>query len=755
MTDGGSSLYGADAVSGVMNFRTMRKFDGIKLDGNYGFGDRIKGYHTWDGSITAGHSWSTGNAYISVSRSQRDAVIGSQTPWWNGVQYTAAGVAKTVSTQCNAPQATVTNWFRFGTGAGNFTNNPAAPGAGPAALGTGCDQTVSQTYLPGLKRTNVYGSITNEFSDSVDFRMTGYWMKRDISLPQYPLGFTSAGSGITTAGALTAAYPAALLINPGQLFAVPEGVGFTVGPNANYKNTPQTIGIETWGVSPELTFKLGSNWGLRTSAHYGRSHNYMNVPGLNTTAMNTYIAGGQIVPGNIAAASATVIADVTNFANRQETNHEMWMFKAVADGTLFSMPSGDVKAAIGAEYDSNKDGTRISQGQIGSINALPYASATSNVYSVFTEVHVPVASFLDLAGSVRYDHYNTFGGTTNPNIGFTMKPTSWLKVYGHWGTSYNAPTAFDKLGIGVGRVAVPFSTTVRPNIATGKSDNGAGTTAVILTGASPAGLKPQTSNGWALGFDATPFSGFTFGAEFYSIHLKNALGSVNPANNATYQTNPGSYFYNNELTANGNALFNKLFGPGGEISNGAAVITQVGSVANVALVVDTRISNINDAKVEGLDMHLNYETDTDIGHVSFTNSAVYRTRARITQSGAVTDERGHGGPRFTWSSALGLRTEGGFSTKLTMNFSGVYHDQNNSLGGIEEDVNPFTVTNLAIGYDFKNSDSVLKGLSLRANVDNLFNVSPTMIQRGLGSNGLSYVNWTMGRVFKVGGSFKF
>ena len=78
VTDGGSSLYGADAVSGVMNFRTMRKFDGIKLDGNFGFGDTIKGYRVWDGSITAGHSWDTGNAYVSVSHSQRDSIIGSQ-----------------------------------------------------------------------------------------------------------------------------------------------------------------------------------------------------------------------------------------------------------------------------------------------------------------------------------------------------------------------------------------------------------------------------------------------------------------------------------------------------------------------------------------------------------------------------------------------------------------------------------------------------------------------------------------------------
>jgi iron complex outermembrane recepter protein len=428
------------------------------------------------------------------------------------------------------------------------------------------------------------------------------------------------------------------------------------------------------------------------------------------------------------------------------------MVRAVADGTLFTLPAGDVKIAIGAEYDNNKDSTRISLGKIGSIDSLPYVGATSTVYSVFGEIHVPVTSFATLAGSVRYDHYNTFGGTTNPNIGFDLHPTSWLKLYGHWGTSYNAPTAFDKLGIGLGRPGVAYSPTTRPQVAAGKSDNGAGTAFIVLTGASPAGLKPQTSNGWALGFDAQPFSGFSIGAEFYSIHLENALGSVNPGNNATYQTNPSAYIYNNELTANGNALFNQIIG---QLANGAAVLTQVGSAANVAILVDTRISNINDARVQGLDMHLNYETDTPIGLVSFTNNAVLRTRARQVNSGAATNELGHGGPRLTWQMGLGLRTDGGFSTKITFNYSGTYHDNNTNLGGFEQIISPFVVTNLAFGYDFGEVGGVLEGLTLRANVDNLFNVSPQSVIRPVSSNGLSYVNWTLGRVFKVGASIRF
>ena len=75
VTDGGTSLYGADAVAGVLNFRTLRKFDGLKLDGNFGFGTTIKGYRTWDATVTAGKSWSSGNAYISATHAERNEIL--------------------------------------------------------------------------------------------------------------------------------------------------------------------------------------------------------------------------------------------------------------------------------------------------------------------------------------------------------------------------------------------------------------------------------------------------------------------------------------------------------------------------------------------------------------------------------------------------------------------------------------------------------------------------------------------------------
>ena len=456
VTDGGSSLYGADAVAGVLNFRTRRSYEGLKVDGNFGFGTTIKGFHQWDGSIIAGKSWSTGNAYISASHSERDGIINSQTDWANGTVYNAAGVASNSYTQCASPVGTQIRYFFFGAG---WTNNPAAPGAGTFPIGTACDQISSETYSPEQKRTNVYAALTQQVADNIDLRVTAYWTKRDTQLVGYPRGYTTP--------AQTPVFPTGVPV--GTIYTILGGTGFSFAPNSAYVNTPTKVGFETWGVTPELTIKLGGEWQLRSSVHYGRSYNHQSFPGVNTTLAQSYVNSGALNPLNVAAASASVITDITDYENAQDTNQQLFMFRTIADGPLFALPGGDAKLAVGLEYQDNSADSRLTTGRVGSVKTLPFMKASRNAKSAFAEIALPITSFADISASLRYDDYSDFGSTTNPNIGLTLKPTSWLKIFGHWNTSFNAPTAVDDLTISTGRFvcgiytpAVPIQRSVRP-----------------------------------------------------------------------------------------------------------------------------------------------------------------------------------------------------------------------------------------------------------------------------------------------------
>ncbi len=751
VTDGGSSLYGADAVAGVLNFRTMRKFDGIKLDGNYGFGSTIKGFHEWDAAITAGTSWTGGNAYVSVGQSRRDGILNGQTSWANGVVYSAAGVPSVSYTQCDTPQITLSRYVWFNP-PGVWTNNPQGPGAGPRSTGTGCDRTVAESYVPQQKRSNVYAALSQAFGDNVDLRVTGYWTKRDTAYANFNQGYT-ASTGVVPVAPTTPG------TTPGQTFDFPQpiGVGFSFGPNAAYVNRPSRVGFTTWGITPELTIKLGSNWQVRTSAHYGRSTNFQSFAGVDAVKAQCYITGctgiaaGQLDPLNVAAASAAVVTDITNYASSQDMKQQLLTLRSIADGSLFALPSGDVKLAVGVEYQRNKADTRLNAGPFGSLDSLPFTSRSRNSKSVFAELSVPLTSFADLSGSVRYDDYSDFGSTTNPNIGLTLKPASWLKVFGHWNTSFNAPTAVDDLAIATGRFVCGIylpggngtSRQPRPTDPLGRDTSKQGSCAMVLQGSTP-GLQPQTAKSWAVGFEATPAAGLRVGGEVYSIDLKNALGTLNPSSASTYTTQASQYTYN--VTAAGYAAVLA------QLTNGASLGTQQPS-SNIAIIVDTRTTNLNAAKIKGVDLHASYDADTTIGHFALGISATRQTKAIITNGGATTDELFHGSPALFATSYLGWNS-GGLSAKVTVNHSGSFRDGAVNNVNYSEEVRPFTTTNLNLGYSFKDSGGMLNGTSFHVIVDNLFETTPQTIKRN-NINNTSYNNWTLGRVIKLGVSAKF
>ncbi|CAN5415634.1 TonB-dependent receptor [soil metagenome] len=738
VTDGGSSLYGADAVTGVLNFRTMRKFDGVKIDGNFGLGTTIKGFHEWDASITAGHSWSSGNAYISVTHSDRDGIINGQTKWANGTVYNASGVASNTYTQCLSPVGTQIKYYYYGAG---WTNNPAAPGAGTFPIGTACDQISSATYLPKQTRTNVFAALSQQVADNIDLRVTAYWTKRNTDLAAYPLGYTTP--------AQTPVFPTVPAPTVGQIYTILGGTGFSFGANSAYVNKPTRLGFETWGVTPELTIKLGGKWQVRNSLHFGRSTNFQRFPDVNAIAAQGYVNSGALNPLNVAAASASVINDITNYENAQDTTQQLFIFRTVADGPLFALPGGDAKLAVGLEYQDNSANSRLTAGTVGSLAALPYMKAERNAKSVFAEVSLPLASFVDVSGSLRYDNYSDFGSTTNPNIGVTFKPTSWLKFFGHWDTSFNAPTALDNLTIGTGRFVCGLYTpggtpAQRPTDPLGRDTSKQGSCAFVLQGSSP-NLKPQTAHSWAVGFEAKPVPGLRFGAEFYALDLRNTLGSLNPSIISTYTTNPNLYTYNVTDTGYKQIL--------AQLTNGAALGLQQPLASNIAIIVDTRTTNLNAAKFEGIDFHIFYDTDTSFGHLGFGASGTEQTRAFETNGGVSTNELGHGNARLFVTSFVGWN-KGPFATRVTVNYTGAFHDIATNNLGVSEDVHPFVVTNLFLGYNFENTGGPLSGTSLRLNVDNLFDVSPQTIRR-TNTNNLTYNNWTLGRVIKLGFSKKF
>jgi iron complex outermembrane receptor protein len=123
------------------------------------------------------------------------------------------------------------------------------------------------------------------------------------------------------------------------------------------------------------------------------------------------------------------------------------------DGPVFDLPSGPVRVAVGGSFvkDDYAGDHPINTNTVSS--EFPTDTKQSiyrEVYSLFGQtnvpllggdaMHIPLIERLDFEGSVRYDHYSDFGGTTNFKLAANWMPIPDLTLRSAYGSSFRAPS---------------------------------------------------------------------------------------------------------------------------------------------------------------------------------------------------------------------------------------------------------------------------------------------------------------------------
>ncbi len=726
VTDGGSSLYGADAVGGVINFVTLDEFDGVKVDLGYDTGDDYDG---WQASIIAGTSWEEGSGYIALATTDRDAVRISDRDWAAQGNWNEDGTVLTPSgTECLEPVGAVTSWYWYGAG---WTDNPAAPGAGVMPVGDPCDIEGANALIPEQQRDNIYAGFTHRFSDSAHLNMKAYYMNRDTTYPKYPRGSTVSESSPNELGLIGT--------ERGELYES-SAVGFSFGAHPAYRgDSDYEVEIETWGITPEIVLDLGdSGWQSRNLFYYGISDNSVSQPGINRPKMLNYIDAGALDPLSVATAEAAVVLDILDWELADEVEQELWFFRSIADGGVLELPAGLMRAAVGIEYAEEEVEKRNGEVNLGRVGSLPTLKADRDVASVFAELSVPVFESLELSLSARYDDYSDFGDTTNPNIGFNWEPADWLTIYGKWGESFNAPTLLDSVIVANGRyIANAASIVPDPN---GERTNPSRDDVFTLEG-SGGTLLPQTAESWGLGFDLRPVDNLKISLYYYEIDFDDLLGSFNPQDPQAVLLNPDKFIF--EPTDQELANYVAQAANGDQFDDISADA--------IGVIVDRRIANSDRAELEGYDFGINYAHDTNFGYMDYGLSGNYSAKLDLYQSGAVIDATEYA-PTLYISAVVGWN-RGGAAARLTFRYTDEYDTNPDQVVNNQRTVDSFLSTNLFLGYNFGGSSDWKEGLSLRFNVDNLFDEEPDEYR----TNSINYneYGFTLGRVYKLGLSYQF
>jgi outer membrane receptor protein involved in Fe transport len=124
------------------------------------------------------------------------------------------------------------------------------------------------------------------------------------------------------------------------------------------------------------------------------------------------------------------------------------------DGSLFTLPGGKSKASLGFEYrHSSINDAPPPESIAGDLYNLTSAGPTvgsDEVWEAYGELFLPVladipfAYALNLTGSGRYTHYRSYGGGWTYKVSGDYQPVRGLGFRASYGTSYRAPALFEQ-----------------------------------------------------------------------------------------------------------------------------------------------------------------------------------------------------------------------------------------------------------------------------------------------------------------------
>jgi iron complex outermembrane receptor protein len=718
---GGSSIYGSDAIGGVINFVTRRKFEGFEATGHYGVADN---YKTVDTNLTFGRGWTGGSAFLSYAYAHHDNLLGADRNYATS-NHLAKGGSDLRNTACAPGNITI------------GTTTYALPGRIAGTLNR-CDDQKAVDIYPEETRHSVFGSVTQQLTPQLEFNATAYWSQRKTIVR------TAQSS---QSGAITAANPYFRPIGAEVAQSVAFSYAGVFGPS---NVTPQQF--QSYGATASLNYDVTDRWQVRAQANVGRSFNEIHEDLVNAAAGSVALGGTSTAtalnPYDLSATNPAVLATIADFENLALASQRVAQFQAVVDGALFTLPGGDVRLAVGAErlYQNLKQ--QLRSGPRSAAGPVPSSSASRSVNAVFAEVLVPIVGpdnarpglqGLELSASIRRDDYNDLGATTNPKIGFNYRPIEDLTFRGNYGTSFHAPDLPTTSSTISSQIQILQISPFRP---VGSPITDLFRPTVVIAGGNP-NLKPETAKTWQAGFDWKPraIEGLVLSATWYKVDMTDVIGLINPA---TLFTDPNfaPFFIINPtlqqvLTAVGNTPI-----------VGAPNIQSLYVGRSPFLLADARLNNFGAIKQNGIDFDASYTRAVGSGVVNARIVGTYTLDKKLASgaNGPFTDTLKNGTGKVFYVASLGGKIDA-FTARAAFNYRGGYP----ILGLVgQTKVEAFKTVDLFAAYDLPDLGP-LADSTLTLNVDNVFDEDPPYT-----NNNVGYANGsTLGRLVSVGLRAKF
>jgi iron complex outermembrane receptor protein len=699
LKDGASALYGADAVAGVVNVKLKRKFVGAEItaEGSTSYKRDGSGYHL-AGLFGTGDLTNDGyNAYLAVDFHHIDQIAGSaRHGGFANLDWSAlpGGINTTPGASGNPlnPYPASTTGYLLNPG------DPADAGLAAQYFLPGCSAQLQATNqctfrFPGLiqppaEQTNLLARVTKNLAAGWQLITTGSVFVSDAeqvapSSIYNPFPGTNYQLGGQTNIAFGPGRSPSLVSYP-AITVPPGALGNPYGQSAPLIYNFADIGPQTTRTST-VTYRLieelrGTFLGWDIDANVGGMYSSMSLKqfgDFSYGAAQRAINEGAYVPG-LTVNSAGMLAPEVEY----HPSSQLDIAGLSAGRQLAQLPGGPLSLGLGAQYfhkaQNAQPAPAIAQGiQIGNQS---YAVGSQDNLAVFAEVDAQPIKMLELNGAVRYDHYNTYGGTAVPKFGVRLTPVDQIALRATWGRGFRAPSPAEAGNSGgIVGTGSTFDATLCP----GGLPNVAGTynsqCAIQLIGyqVSNPRLKAVTSNSATFGVVLAPIQSLNVSVDYYKIRLTNDIIS--------------------QYEAGGLDAYTTLVrGPVATLPQCTATATPC-PTANMTTPVGLELFaaypyvNAGTTQTEGLDFDLQSQFDAgNLGRLKARLTWTHMIEYDLTVQGQTFQLAGTHGPSGISGDTGNPKDRGTFSLTWERNAA--------SLTVSENYVGPFRITDPSAGY---------------------------------------------------------
>ena len=503
LTGAAVTTYGADAITGVVNFITKKDFAGVDISlGNQITEEGDGNYFRADMTIGANFDDGRGNAVLSVGYQESDPVFQGDRDFsaFNVSSFsgTFGGSGTSIPSRFSGTRPLIA-----GT---NTPNTDPTVGNGGVrqvnASGAAVPTFQRFNFAPfnvfqvPFKRYNIFAQANYDASDNVEVYTRGLFSKNQVKTIIAPSGSFGGTVDINLNNpflpatlrnqfcAFNTATLASGLYTPRFDQATCDAAALATGPtDPRFRTVTATLNRRTPEVGSRISdyrttifdYRIGARGAITdtidwdVSGAYGESENVSAIQnytlqsrfrqaslanGTRANPVCTVTTGG-CVPVDLFGPEGSITPAAAGFLSADSTTivrTTLAQARAVINGDLgitLGSASEPVGFALGAEYrnygaQQASDTLAKTPGELGGAGgAAPDIDGGYDVYEVYGELVVPVLDILTLEAGARYSKYQVEGGGKSNTFtykgGVTFEPVDGLRFRGNYARAVRAP----------------------------------------------------------------------------------------------------------------------------------------------------------------------------------------------------------------------------------------------------------------------------------------------------------------------------